>query len=163
MLLVECPFCKSEDSKVLESRSADDGRSVRRRRECLKCDERFTTYERVEVAPLLVIKKSGSKEFYSREKLFASIVRSCSKGQINALTIETIIDKVESQIYQSYSREISANFLGEIVMDELKMIDPMSYVRYASIFKKMHSIGDFIEELKALENSMLDKQYEVLL
>lgn len=158
---MECPFCKSEDSKVLESRSAEDGRSVRRRRECLKCDERFTTYERIEISPLIVIKRSGSREFYSREKLFASIIRACSKGQINTLTVESIVDKVENHIYQNYQREIPASTLGEIVMDELKLSDPMSYVRYASIFKNINSISEFVEELKHLEDSILGSEYEV--
>lgn len=156
---MECPFCKFEDSKVLESRAAEDGRTVRRRRECLSCAERFTTYERVEMVPLLVIKKGGSKELYSREKLFASIVRACRKGQINALTVESIVDSVENRIYQCFSREIPAAILGEIVMEELKLIDPMSYIRYASIFKKINSISEFVEELKNLENSIVNSEF----
>lgn len=159
--MVECPFCKSEDSKVLESRSAEDGRCVRRRRECLKCDERFTTYERIELAPLIVIKKSGSKEFFSREKLFASIVRSCRKGQINALTIEVIVDNVENKIHQNYCREIASATLGEIVMEELKFLDPMSYIRYASIFKNFNSVTEFIEELNILENNTVSRELEL--
>lgn len=159
--MVECPFCKSEDSKVLESRSAEDGRCIRRRRECLKCDERFTTYERIELAPLIVIKKSGSKEFFSREKLFASIVRSCRKGQINALTVEVIVDNVENKIHQNYSREIASSLLGEMVMDELKLLDPMSYIRYASIFKNFNSMSEFVEELNVLENKSISRELEL--
>jgi transcriptional repressor NrdR len=147
---VECPYCRSEDSKVLESRSADDSRSIRRRRECLTCLKRFTTYERVELTPIIVIKRSGSREVYSRDKLLASIVRSSSKAQISALTIDAIVERVEARMYQDFSREINASLIGQMVMEELKRIDPMAYLRYASIFKKINSISEFIEEMNDL-------------
>jgi transcriptional repressor NrdR len=147
---VECPYCRSEDSKVLESRSADDSRSIRRRRECLTCLKRFTTYERVELTPIIVIKRSGSREVYSRDKLLASIVRSSSKAQISALTIDAIVDRVEALMYQDFPREINASLIGQMVMDELKKIDPMAYLRYASIFKKINSISEFLDEMNDL-------------
>ncbi len=147
---MECPYCRSEDSKVLESRSADDSRSIRRRRECLTCLKRFTTYERVELTPIIVIKRSGSREVYSRDKLLASIVRSSSKAQISALTIDAIVERVEARMYQDFSREINASLIGQMVMEELKRIDPMAYLRYASIFKKINSISEFIEEMNDL-------------
>lgn len=150
---MQCPYCHSEDLKVLESRSADDNRSIRRRRECIPCGQRFTTYERIEVNPIIVIKRSGSKEVYSREKLVASIVRSCSKSQISALTIDAIVDKVESDMYQNFNRELPSASIGEMVMNELKEQEPMAYIRYASIFKKINSIGEFIDEIKNLEVS----------
>ena len=147
---MECPYCRSEDSKVLESRSADDSRSIRRRRECLTCLKRFTTYERVELTPIIVIKRSGSREVYSRDKLLASIVRSSSKAQISALTIDAIVDRVEALMYQDFPREINASLIGQMVMDELKKIDPMAYLRYASIFKKINSISEFLDEMNDL-------------
>lgn len=153
---MECPFCKSENSKVLESRSADDSRSIRRRRECMDCEQRFTTYERVEFSPMIVIKKSGSKEVYSRDKLVHSIISSCSKAQISALTIDRIVDMVEAKMYQKFSREIPSAVLGEMVMEQLKLIDPMAYLRYASIFKKINSISEFIDEMKNLEGKSHD-------
>jgi len=153
--IVQCPFCKSENSKVLESRSADDDRSVRRRRECIDCMQRYTTYERVELAPIVVIKKSGSREVFSRDKLIASIIRSCSKAHISTATIDNIVDKVESIMHQRFSREVSSITLGELVMEELKLIDPMAYLRYASIFKKINSISEFIDEMKNLEEQIL--------
>ncbi|MEY3370220.1 MAG: transcriptional regulator NrdR [Cyanobacteriota bacterium] len=148
---MECPYCKSEESKVLESRSADDSRSIRRRRECLVCLKRFTTYERVELTPIIVIKRSGSREVYSRDKLLASIVRSSSKAHISALTIEEIVERVEARMYQDFSREIKASLIGQMVMEELKKIDPMAYLRYASIFKKINSISEFVQEMKSLD------------
>lgn len=157
---MECPFCKLEDSRVLESRSAEDGGSVRRRRECLSCNQRFTTYERVEFSSVIVIKKSLSKEFYSREKLVSSIVRSCSKAQISTLTIDEIVDRVERVIYRDYPREIYSSNIGEMVMNELKAADPIAYLRYASIFKKINSLGEFIEEMKNLEEQRINSDFE---
>jgi len=159
---VQCPFCKSESSKVLESRSADDSRSIRRRRECLDCDQRFTTYERVEFSPMIVIKKSGSREVFSREKLVGSIISSCSKSQISALTVDKIVDRVESAMYQKFTREIQASILGEMVMEELKTVDPMAYLRYASIFKKINSITEFIDEMKNLEDKSFNLDFDAM-
>jgi transcriptional repressor NrdR len=157
---VRCPFCHSEDLKVLESRSAEDERSIRRRRECIECAQRFTTYERVEFAPMIVVKNGGSKEVYSREKLVSSIIRACSKSQISALTVDKIIDKVESSMYQDFTREIPSRDLGEMVMKELKSIDPMSFLRYASIFKKINSISEFIEEISLIEERIINEDLE---
>lgn len=159
---MQCPFCKSENSKVLESRSADDSRSIRRRRECFDCEQRYTTYERVEFTPMVVVKKSGSREVYSREKLVGSIISSCSKAQITALTIDKIVDRVEAVMYQKFTREIPASVLGEMVMDELKTVDPMAYLRYASIFKKINSISEFIDEMKNLEDKALGLDFEAV-
>ena len=159
---MQCPFCKSESSKVLESRSADDSHSIRRRRECLDCSQRFTTYERIEFSPMLVIKKNGSREVFSREKLIRSIVSSCSKAQISALTVDKIVDKVESCMYKQFTREIEASLLGEMVMEELKFIDPMAYLRYASIFKKINSVREFIDEMKKLENDVIAEDLQAI-
>lgn len=149
---MQCPFCQSEQLKVLESRSADDGGSMRRRRECLDCEQRFTTYERVEFSPIIVIKRSGSKEVYSRDKLISSIIRSCSKSEISALTIDAIVDCVETAMYKEYSREIPSSSLGAMVLCELKTREPMAYIRYASIFKNFNSVSEFLDEISQLED-----------
>lgn len=158
---MRCPFCHSESLKVLESRSSEDQASIRRRRECHDCCQRFTTYERIEFSPILVIKRSGSKEVYSREKLISSIVRSCSKSQISALTIDKIIDKVENTLFHDFKRELPSAEIGEMVMNELKQIDPMSYLRYASIFKKINSITEFIEEMSLIEDSLINEDFQL--
>lgn len=152
---MRCPFCQSEQLKVLESRSADEGGSMRRRRECIDCEQRFTTYERVEFSPMIVIKRSGSKEVYSRDKLISSMVRSCSKSEISALTIDSIVDSVEAEMYKAYGREIPSVALGEMVMQVLKQREPMAYVRYASIFKNFNSVAEFLDEIQKLDNKTL--------
>lgn len=156
---MQCPFCKSEESKVLESRSADDSRSVRRRRECLSCERRFTTYERVEIAPTIIIKNSGSREVYSREKLFNSILRSCSKAQISGSMIDNTVDKVEGRIYQDFPKELESSKLGEMVLEELRNVDKIAYLRYASIFKKFNSVDEFVEELAGVAKGSLIESF----
>lgn len=157
---MDCPYCSSKDTRVLESRSTEDNKSIRRRRECGDCTKRFTTYERVEFTPIIVAKNSGSKEVYSRDKLVASIVRSCSKSQLTALMIDKIVDRVESQMYKSNRREINSSVLGNLVLEQLKSSDSTAYLRYASIFKKFESISEFIDEIKGLEDNLLGISYE---
>lgn len=152
---MRCPFCQSEQLKVLESRSADEGGSMRRRRECIECEQRFTTYERVEFSPMIVVKRSGSKEVYSRDKLISSMVRSCSKSEISALTIDSIVDSVEAEMYKEYGREIPSTALGEMVMQVLKQREPMAYIRYASIFKNFNSITEILDEIQKLDSKSL--------
>ncbi|MDA0772222.1 MAG: transcriptional regulator NrdR [Cyanobacteria bacterium] len=155
---MQCPFCESEQLKVLESRSADDGGSMRRRRECLECEQRFTTYERVEFSPMIVTKRSNSKEVYSRDKLISSIVRSCSKSEISALTIDHIVDIVETQMYKEYGREIPSTALGAMVMAQLKIREPMAYIRYASIFKNFNSVSEFLDEIQNLDDKRVNQE-----
>lgn len=150
---MDCPFCKSINIKVLESRTGDDRSSIRRRRECLDCHERFTTYERIEFNPIVVIKRSGSKEIYSRDKLLQSIVRACRKDQFDTSTLDEILSRVEQTIQKNYSREILSSELGQIVMDELKRSEPMAFVRYASIFKRIDSVEEFLEELNNIKKT----------
>ncbi len=157
---MECAFCSSKDTKVLESRSTEDNTSIRRRRECGACEKRFTTYERIEFTAMIVSKSSGSKEVYSREKLISSIVRSCSKSKISAVMIDSIVDQVEAEMYSTNRREISASLLGKLVMDALKERDALAYLRYASIFKKFSSVTEFIEEIKSLEDKLLGIEFE---
>lgn len=157
---MDCPFCSSQDTRVLESRSTEDNKSIRRRRECGDCVKRFTTYERIEFSPMIVAKISGSKEVYSRDKLIESIIRSCSKSQLTALTIDSIIDQVEAEMYKSNRREINSAALGNMVMDVLRAADPIAYLRYASIFKKFATVNEFISEIKGFEDDLLGISYE---
>ena len=156
---MKCPFCNSDNTRVLESRAIDEGASIRRRRECGACSKRFTTYERIEQSPIIVIKANGDKEVFARDKLLKSIVRACSKTQLSTLVIDSIVDDVESEIYKVYHREISSNELGELVMRRLKDADALAYIRYASIFKNFTSLVEFIDEIKELEDSLLGLNY----
>ena len=126
---MQCPFCHENNTKVLESRSTDEDKTIRRRRECLACAKRFTTYERMEHNPIVIVKTSGSKEVYSRDKLVSSIVRSCSKSQITTLMIDQIVDKVEAKLYKEFSREVPSSILGETVLEVLKDADATAYIR----------------------------------
>ena len=156
---MRCPFCNSDNTRVLESRAIDEGASIRRRRECADCSKRFTTYERIEQSPIIVIKANGDKEVFARDKLLKSIVRACSKTQLSTLVIDGIVDDVESEIYKVYHREISSNELGEVVMKRLKVADALAYISYASIFKNFTSLVEFIDEIKELEDSLLGLNY----
>lgn len=157
---MHCPFCNDNDTRVLESRLTDLGKTIRRRRECSGCDKRFTTYEKMEQSPLIIVKRSSSREVYSRDKLIKSIVRSCSKSQISTITIENIVDEVEAKMYQLSNKEIDSSDLGNIVMEVLKTTDPMAYIRYLSVFRRFNSVDKFIETIKDLEDSLLGIQYE---
>ena len=155
---MQCPSCQNTDSRVLESRSADSGRSVRRRRECLNCDFRFTTYERVETTPITVLKKSGTKELFNRSKLINGLSRACEKTLINTSKIEFIADEIELQLHQGIRKEIEAIEIGEMVLTHLKDINEVAYIRFASVYRQFHGINDFIttlESLKPLKNEQL--------
>ena len=149
-----CPFCNSENSRVLESRTTEEATSIRRRRECENpsCNKRFTTYERVEVMPVLVVKRSGEREPYSREKLRAGLVRACEKTLITAEQIDTIIENIENELVKQGKREVNSAVLGELVLHELKDLDQVAYVRFASVYRQFRSIDDFIKELQDLQS-----------
>lgn len=149
-----CPFCNSENSRVLESRTTEESSSIRRRRECenTSCNKRFTTYERVEVMPVLVVKRSGEREPYSREKLRAGLVRACEKTVITAQQVDTIIENIENELVKQAKREVSSTVLGELVLTELKDLDQVAYVRFASVYRQFRSIEDFIKELQELQS-----------
>ena len=148
-----CPFCSSENSRVLESRTTEESTSIRRRRECENpvCNKRFTTYERIEVMPVLVVKKSGEREPYSREKLRSGIVRACEKTLITAEQIDNIIDNIENELAKQGKREVGSIVLGELVLTELRDLDQVAYVRFASVYRQFRSIDDFIKELQELQ------------
>lgn len=159
---MRCPFCNSDNTRVLESRAIDDGAAIRRRRECADCSERFTTYERLEQAQIIVLKSNANKEVFAREKLLKSIVRACSKTQLSTLVIDKIVDEVEAEIHRKGLREISSQDLGELVMKRLKDTDALAYIRYASIFKNFTSLVEFIDEIKDMEDSLLGLKFENL-
>ncbi len=148
---MQCPSCQNTDSRVLESRSADSGRSVRRRRECLNCDFRFTTYERVETTPISVIKTSGAKELFNRSKIINGLSRACEKTLINSSKIEFIVDEIELQLHQGIRKEVEAIEIGEMVLTHLKDINEVAYIRFASVYRQFNGINDFIKTLEALK------------
>ena len=148
---MQCPSCQNTDSRVLESRSADSGRSVRRRRECLNCDFRFTTYERVETIPISVIKKSGAKELFNRSKIINGLNRACEKTIIHASQIEFIVDEIELELHQGVRKEIKTIEIGEMVLTHLKDINEVAYIRFASVYRKFDGINDFMKTLESLK------------
>ena len=151
---MKCPFCSYEESKVIDSRPTDEGERIRRRRECLKCGKRFTTYEMIESLPIIVIKKDSSREPFNREKLLNGMIRACEKRQVSLETLENAIDDIEQTIQNSMDREVSSDKIGELVMEKLKVIDEVAYVRFASVYRQFKDINTFMDELnKLLEKS----------
>ena len=150
---MKCPFCSSENTRVIDSRPADDNNSIRRRRMCDECGKRFTTYEKVETIPLIVIKKDNNREQYDRAKIEAGVLRACHKRPISANDINKLIDEVETEIYSREEKEIPSDEIGEIVMDKIKDLDDVAYVRFASVYREFKDVNTFMSELK----KMLDK------
>ena len=149
---MKCPFCSDEESKVIDSRPTDEGERIRRRRECLKCGKRFTTYEIIESLPIIVIKKDKSRETFNRDKLLNGILRTCEKRPISINTLDTMIDEIESTLQNSLDREVTSVKIGELVMDKLKDIDEVAYVRFASVYRQFKDITTFMDELNKLIN-----------
>ena len=147
---MRCPFCAHTESKVIDSRPADDGDRIRRRRECLKCQKRFTTYEAVEMIPMMVLKKDGSIEAYYRDKLLNSMLRACEKRQVSVARVEAAVNEIETTLQNSLDREIPSSKIGELAMEKLKGIDEAAYVRFASVYRQFKDIGSFMDELKLL-------------
>ena len=150
---MKCPFCSSENTRVIDSRPADDNNSIRRRRMCDECGKRFTTYEKVETIPLIVIKKDTNREQYDRAKIEAGVLRACHKRPISANDINKLIDEVETEIFSREEKEIPSDEIGEIVMDKIKDLDDVAYVRFASVYREFKDVNTFMSELK----KMLDK------
>lgn len=147
---MKCPYCNFEDSKVIDSRPAEDGEKIRRRRECLSCFKRFTTYEIVERIPIMVIKKDKSREIFNRDKLLTGLLRSCEKRPIPLKTLEDISRKIESKLHNSFEKEVNSSIIGQYVMDELKAIDKVAYIRFASVYREFDDVDNFMNELKKL-------------
>lgn len=147
---MKCPYCSFEESKVIDSRSADDGERIRRRRECLKCGKRFTTHEVIETVPIIVVKRDKSREVFDRNKLTAGILRACEKRPVSIQQIEEMVSSIEAKIQSSLDREITTMQIGELAMEEIKKVDEVSYVRFASVYRQFKDINTFMEELNKL-------------
>lgn len=149
---MRCPKCNYDETKVLDSRQTDDGFKIRRRRECTSCGQRFTTYEKIEEMQLLVIKRNGNRQGYNRDKIINGLIHACEKRPISLSQIENIAENVEKQLYNNFQTEVSTEQIGEIVMNELKNLDDVAYVRFASVYKQFKDINTFMEELKTILN-----------
>jgi transcriptional repressor NrdR len=147
---MKCPFCGFEESKVIDSRSADDGNRIRRRRECLKCLKRFTTYEIIEQVPIVVVKKDGSREVFDRQKLLNGLLRACEKRQVSLAVLEDAVDEIEITLQNSLDREVKSTRIGEIAMEKLMKIDHVAYVRFASVYRQFQDIASFHEAINKL-------------
>ena len=147
---MRCPFCANPESKVVDSRPADEGASIRRRRECLACHKRFTTYEMMESLPLMVVKKDGSRQSFDRNKVLSGLIRACEKRPVSFDTLENIVNEVEQSLQNELKQEISSAEIGELVMDKLKKVDQVAYVRFASVYRQFKDIDTFMAELNKL-------------
>lgn len=145
---MKCPFCGYGDSKVLDTRPTDEGNTIRRRRECLNCQKRFTTYEKIEQSPIMVIKKDGNRQAFDREKIIRGMIKSCEKRPVSAADIEEAVINIEKKIENSMKKEISSLEVGEMVMEELKDLDEVSYVRFASVYREFKDLQSFVDELE---------------
>jgi transcriptional repressor NrdR len=150
---MKCPFCAHLGDKVVDSRESKEGEVIRRRRECLGCGRRFTSYERIDEIPYMVIKKDGTRERFERQKLIAGLLKACEKRPVSIAAIEGVADKVEATLQERPEKEMGANEVGELVMDELKRLDKVAYVRFASVYRHFRDISEFMSELKDLLNS----------
>ena len=150
---MKCPFCAHGESKVIDARPADEGVSIRRRRECLKCQKRFTTYETVERMPLVVVKRDGSRQTFDRIKLINGMLRACEKRPVSLELLDSAVSKIETALQSSLEREVTSLHIGELAMQELKGVDEVAYVRFASVYRQFGDINTFMDELKNLLNS----------
>ena len=147
---MKCPYCACEDSKVIDSRPTDDSERIRRRRECSKCAKRFTTYEIIETVPLMVIKKDKSRESFDRQKLFNSLRRACDKRAVSVDELESVVNGIEQALQNSMEREIPTETIGELAMEQLRLLDEVSYVRFASVYREFRDLNSFMDELAKL-------------
>ncbi|MBQ7679527.1 MAG: transcriptional repressor NrdR [Butyrivibrio sp.] len=151
---MKCPFCGEKETRVIDSRPADENTSIRRRRACDNCKKRFTTYEKVETIPLIVIKKDSSREPYNRTKIEAGVLRACHKRPVSAEQVTKLVDSVENEVFNMEQREIPGRVIGELVMERIKDLDPVAYVRFASVYREFKDVNTFMDELK----SVLEKE-----
>ncbi|MBU0629329.1 MAG: transcriptional regulator NrdR [Candidatus Margulisbacteria bacterium] len=153
---MKCPFCDSIEDKVLESREVDDAETIRRRRECLSCRGRFTSYERIEERPVLVIKRDGRREQFSRQKVLTGILRACEKRPVSLEIMEAIVDEVEKALHREAGREVISSKVGELVMEKLHQIDKVAYIRFASVYRKFEHVSEFQREVEELTGRYID-------
>lgn len=151
---MRCPYCKSDHDRVIDSRASADGFAIRRRRHCQDCERRYTTYERVESAPLRVIKKSGERVEFSRKKIAAGILRACEKRPVSAADVERVVDQVEQECIGAFDKEVPSKVIGELIIHRLRQLDQVAYVRFASVYREFKDVTQFLDELKP----MLEKQ-----
>ena len=149
---MKCPFCSHENTRVIDSRPAEDNNSIRRRRVCDECGKRFPTYEKIETIPLIIIKKDNNREAYDRAKIEAGVLRACHKRPVSAQQITTLVDEVENEIFNREEREIPSGTIGELVMNKLKDLDAVAYVRFASVYREFKDVNTFMDELKSVLN-----------
>ncbi|HHU48925.1 MAG: transcriptional regulator NrdR [Caldicoprobacterales bacterium] len=149
---MKCPFCLTEDSKVVDSRPTDEGMVIRRRRECNRCAKRFTTYEKIESLPMMVVKKDGRREAFNSNKIMAGLLKACEKRPVSVRDLEAMVQEIEKQVYNSLEREVTSGFIGEMVMEKLRELDEVAYVRFASVYRQFKDINTFMEELNKLLN-----------
>lgn len=153
---MHCPFCQHPNNRVLESRSAESGRSIRRRRECLRCNRRFTTYERIEYVPITVIKRNEDHELFERSKVLRGVVRACEKTSVSSQVMETIVDDIEAELQQRSNREVPSAEIGEMVLHQLAAINEVAFVRFASVYRQFQGIRDFADTLNQLQHHQSD-------
>ena len=158
---MKCPYCGFKESKVVDSRPADEGRSIRRRRECLSCGKRFTTYEIMESLPLVVIKRDGSRQAFDRAKMIKGMLRACEKRPVSLAQLEKISEDIEQELQNSLDREISTEQVGTMVMDKLKSVDEVAYIRFVSVYRQFNDIESFMEELSKLIDEGAAKKQEL--
>lgn len=147
---MKCPFCGHSETKVLDSRPTEDNTSIRRRRECISCLKRFTTFEKVEDIPVYVVKKDGTREPFNKRKILSGILKSCEKRPVSISEIEVIADDIEKQVYNTMKQEVSSQFIGELIMNRLKKLDDVAYVRFASVYRQFKDINTFMDELQKI-------------
>ena len=147
---MKCPYCGDQESKVVDSRHSEDGASIRRRRECLSCQRRFTTYETVESLPIIVVKRDNSRQPFDRNKIMNGMIRACEKRPVTTAQMEAAVDSIEQRIQNSLEREVTTSFIGELVMEQLKQLDEVAYVRFASVYRQFKDINSFMHELNKI-------------
>ena len=155
---MRCVFCGHDDSKVLDSRPVEEGRSIRRRRECLECGKRFTTYERVEELPLVVVKSDNRRELFDAGKILNGMVKACDKRPIPLSVLESIVNDIERELTNSLEREVSSKHIGELVMERLRSIDEVAYVRFASVYRNFEDVSTFIDEIRKLQSELRESK-----
>lgn len=148
---MKCPFCSYTESKVIDSRPTDEGTIIRRRRECMSCEKRFTTYEKIEAISVMVIKRDNSRQLFDGDKLMAGLLRACEKRKVSRSQLEDVVAKIETAIYNTEDKELPTTVIGEMVMDELRELDPVAYIRFASVYRSFDSVETFLKELKILK------------
>lgn len=147
---MKCPFCDNQDTKVIDSRHTEEGHAIRRRRECDKCNKRFTTYEKVEEMILMVVKKDGSREAFDRSKILSGIVKACEKRPVSMAAIEQVVDDIERGLNNMMEKEVQSSFIGELIMEQLKELDEVAYVRFASVYRQFTDVNTFVKEIEKL-------------